>query len=102
MSTPRCRRCNALIRWARTSAGKLMPLDREPDDAGNVWLLAGRYTPRGAQLIAHVGPDPTPPLDLDPTAVGPYMPHFATCPIANDDPPLVSPATRAPLPEPWV
>lgn len=84
MKTPRCRSCDAPIRWARKGGGKWMPLDHDPNEVGNVWLLSGRFFPDGAQVIAHVGKDATPPLDLDPTAVGPYMPHFATCPRAGE------------------
>lgn len=67
MST--CRACPAEIRWARTTNGKTIPLDAEPDPAGNVRLVDD---------VAHViGPDPT--LDPDDDGVR-YMPHHATCP----------------------
>lgn len=61
-----CKRCGQSIRWLRTAAGKAMPVDAEPNDAGNVYLRDG---------LAHVlHKDETPPGD-----VALLMPHFATC-----------------------
>lgn len=37
-----CRSCGAAIIWGRTANGKIMPLDREPDqERGNIVLKAG-------------------------------------------------------------
>lgn len=63
---PRCRSCGAEIRWARTSAGKRMPLDAEPNPNGNVELTNG-------VAVVHAQP----PAFVDGEI---FMPHFATCP----------------------
>lgn len=63
-----CRSCGAAIRWARTRAGNLMPLDAHPDPNGNVEIVDG---------IVHVHPQP--PL----TGETLWMPHHATCPDAD-------------------
>lgn len=72
---PRCRSCRAPIRWAWTRNGKAMPVDAEPNPAGNV------------QLVGDVDHDPTavvykktPALTNRPL----YMPHHATCLDAQD------------------
>lgn len=61
-----CRRCNAKIRWLRTQNGKAMPVDADPNPAGNVILVDG---------YAHVlhKDEPVPP------DVARLYPHFATC-----------------------
>lgn len=38
LTTSRCRSCRRPIRWERTVAGKSIPLDTFPNDAGNVIL----------------------------------------------------------------
>lgn len=67
----RCRSCDAPIRWARTEAGKSMPLDPNPVPDGNVVLLDDDRV--------HV-------LHADESADGAptYVSHFATCPKAKD------------------
>ncbi len=40
-ATDRCRSCRAPIVWARTPAGRLMPLDPTPTDDGNVEIIGG-------------------------------------------------------------
>lgn len=80
----RCRACHGLLRWTKTRRGKLMPLDLDPNPQGNVWLIAGAFYPNGAQKLAHIGKDATPPLGLPPEAIGPFMPHHATCPNADE------------------
>lgn len=66
-----CRSCGAEITWARTPANKAMPLDAEPNPAGNVMLADG-----GAQVLG--------PLELsgltDAEREELRMPHHATCP----------------------
>jgi len=64
----RCRWCEAGIVWARTVAGRQMPLDPEPKPypEGNVEL-----TDDGA--VVHGQPS----LDMPDRL---YVPHFATCP----------------------
>jgi hypothetical protein len=37
-----CKSCKAPVRWAVTENGRLMPLDREPDDTGEWRLAASR------------------------------------------------------------
>ena len=64
-ATERCRSCRAPIVWARTTAGRLMPLDPTPTDAGNVEIINGHAVVHGQAPLAH--------RNL-------YMPHFATCP----------------------
>lgn len=61
-----CRSCHAPVRWVRTAKGQPMPLDREPNPAGNVTL-------QGAVATVHA-------KGAVPTDAGPvYMPHHATC-----------------------
>lgn len=70
-TTP-CRSCGAPIRWARTAAGKHIPLDATPTPDGNVLL-----TEDGVATVVgglHVWP----PDALRWTA------HFATCPNADE------------------
>lgn len=64
----RCRACNDEIRWVRTAANdKLIPLNLEPDPAGNVEVVDGK-------AVVHAdGQD-----DLFATGVR-FMPHHATC-----------------------
>jgi hypothetical protein len=67
MSVP-CRSCGAPITWAITDQGKRMPLDAEPNPAGNV-----RLTLTNAVV-----------LRKDEVYDGPrFMPHWATCPNAD-------------------
>lgn len=61
-----CRLCSAPLRWARTSNGKPMPLDPEPNDAGNVTL-----DERGTATVHGQG------AAVDGVR---YMAHFVTCP----------------------
>lgn len=71
MST--CRSCQAPIRWVRTATNnKLMPLNLEPDPAGNVTVtddIATIHAPGQHGL-----------LDNDER----WMPHHATCPDAAE------------------
>lgn len=71
----RCRSCQAEIVWARTSAGRPMPLDAEPNPAGTCTL---EHTAEGALLVRV---DPSPPLEVDTRPR--YTSHFATCPHAD-------------------
>lgn len=67
----RCRSCDAPVLWARTVTGKLIPLDTEPSDGGNLVLDDGR-----ALIYDHTTSNEmfAPPL---------YVSHFATCPQAD-------------------
>lgn len=74
----RCRSCNAPIRWARTPAGKAMPLDARPTLGGNV-LLREATPPADptAQVLAGVDL-----ADAHTRGRELYVPHFTTCPEA--------------------
>lgn len=65
-----CKGCAAPIWWARRLSGKAQPLNRAPDQAGNIVMengIAVQFQP----LIHSDGRDR-------------FMPHHATCPNAND------------------
>ena len=73
-----CRSCKAPIRWAVTENGRLMPLDREPDDAGE-WRLAAAAHAGDAPRVVHV------PDDARGVLTGSlYAAHWATCPYADE------------------
>jgi len=65
MST--CRSCGATIVWAITDSGKRMPVDAEPDPAGNLSIWES-----GEGWRVTVVPEEWDGLR--------YRPHFATCP----------------------
>lgn len=77
-----CSACRAPILWAITERGKAMPLDAEPDPAGNV-ILTGevRRTDHGSAPVAVVLGN-TSELFGDPDTTR-YMPHHASCPEAE-------------------
>lgn len=70
----RCRSCHASIIWAKTEGRKMMPVDAEPVEDGNIeltatgnpWPMASPYPPAGF-----------PRADLL------YVSHYATCPDAE-------------------
>ena len=69
MKLANCRSCHASIIWAKTHAGKAMPVDAEPVANGNIALGIG---------------DP-PLLSVNPPdfVKGPrYVSHFVTCKFA--------------------
>ena len=74
----KCGRCGAPIVWARTVAGengpggKAMPLDPDPNPAGNV---AVRHARRNELLARVLKADE----DHDPQVEVRAVPHFATC-----------------------
>lgn len=74
MTTPTpttCRSCGAPIYWALTGAGKRMPVDAEPSQAGTVEL---RLRSGAIVAIVHGSPD----------GAGAWRTsHFATCPNAD-------------------
>jgi len=72
MST--CRSCNAEIIWATTNKGKAMPIDAEPNPAGNVELIP---TPAGPRAIVH---GQSPLMAEHPV----HTTHFQTCPNADE------------------
>lgn len=65
-----CRSCDAEITWARTAAGKAMPLDRLPDPNGNVVLRDG--------VAIVLGPLERAIAEEEGETL--RMPHHATCP----------------------
>jgi hypothetical protein len=71
-TTSRCRDCNAEIIWAITTNDKLMPVDVEPTDNGNVELAGRGRTPRAT---IHAQPPIIP--------IGLRLSHFVTCPNAE-------------------
>ena len=63
--TATCRGCHESIRWARTEAGKAIPIDPDPVPDGNIVVTDGG--------IAHV-------LRATEMATSErYVSHFATC-----------------------
>lgn len=74
----RCARCKAPIIWARTMAsesgrgGKAMPLNAEPDPAGNVAVRLVTPTTRVCRVLGKGE-------GHDQRAEQLYMPHAATC-----------------------
>lgn len=79
MTPPRttCRSCGEPVFWARTSAGKSMPVDAEPVEGGNL-ALTTRYDAQGTRFVEYVDPAQA-TLDAEPR----YVSHFATCPDSD-------------------
>jgi len=69
-----CKACGAPIVWARTSAGKNMPVDAARSDDGNVLLFP---VDRSAQLAVVMTKEEAAAKSVDR-----YKSHFATCPSA--------------------
>lgn len=76
----KCRSCGRRITWARTAAGKAMPLDPEPDtEAGNVYL---RTTDASGKALGFAVADVLGGQALEASrSAGDelWVPHFATC-----------------------
>lgn len=77
----RCKSCGASIVWAKTRAGKSMPLDADPVAYGNVTIV---------DYLNPSAVEPTPvvvvgPLSLEDTPVSTwrYQSHFSSCPDAG-------------------
>lgn len=71
-----CRSCSAPIFFAITDKGRRMPLDSEPNSAGNVSL--GAYDSSGLRIATVLSN-----LDLEMARADGallYMPHHAVCP----------------------
>lgn len=68
----RCRGCSRTVRWSTTEAGKAMPLDPEPTDAGNVVARLGG----GPGWWSRIPSRDRPQTDAERR----FMPHVATCP----------------------
>lgn len=67
-----CKSCDAPIRWVKMPAsGKLMPLDDQPVEDGNIIVMAGDgYILTAEQAEMYRGPR--------------FKSHFATCPSATE------------------
>lgn len=72
METTTCRACGKRIFFAKTPAGKAIPLNAEPDPAGNVALRDGLAVVLGGEALAAA------------RATGEELrtSHFADCPAA--------------------
>lgn len=70
-----CKSCGASIIWARTPAGRTIPIDREPSDDGNVRLS---YEGHKANALVVGKSD-----DLFSIGEPRHQSHFATCPNAD-------------------
>jgi len=69
-----CRSCPARVRWVLTETGARMPLNWDPDPAGNVVRVTTDDGPR-ARVLG--------PAELAKLPAGRrFMPHWATCPGA--------------------
>ena len=69
MQTQKCKSCGALIFFARTGYGKLMPIEAQPCPEGNVVIE------EGMAMVIRDG------IDLFEDRPR-YKSHFATCPNA--------------------
>lgn len=70
--TARCSSCGASIVWAKTEAGRAMPLDAEPTDDGTIETI-GNTCRVLSPIEAAITRGETGRL---------YTSHFATCPHA--------------------
>ncbi len=68
-----CEHCFEPIIWPRTAAGKLMPLDADPDENGNVVRLG--------KVVGVLGKPQAAAARRGGTEL--WMPHVATCPHAD-------------------
>lgn len=71
MNRAKCRSCGAPIIWVETANAKLIPLDAEPVEDGNITL--------GISGLAYVGENAWPLF----TEGNRYKSHFETCPQAK-------------------
>ena len=75
----RCASCQAEIIWARTNAGKSMPLDLEPNESGTM-ILVLRHAEGGGVIVGcfyKKAGEPVKPGEKRRTS------HFSTCPNAQ-------------------
>jgi len=89
-----CRSCSSRILWAKTTSGKLIAVDAEPDSDWDQPILDpdGTLAPTGRQVPAKRGSVP----EVQVVAAGAnelalvgesrrrWRPHFATCPDASE------------------
>lgn len=69
-----CRSCKAPVIWARTPAGRNMPVDAEPSPKGNL-VLDTRSQPAHVHVLG--------PLDEPAEGLHRHESHFSTCPNAD-------------------
>ena len=73
-----CQRCPAFLRWVKSAAtGRLMPLDINAVDDGNVVVVNGRAHVYRTAAEARAAHPNNPKLQL-------FKSHFSTCPRAAD------------------
>lgn len=75
-----CRSCNARIQWAITERGRRMPVDVQPNDAGNI-LLQPRVD--NIPLAIYLTAEQVAAFDGTLQRHRLYQSHFATCPDAK-------------------
>lgn len=79
-----CASCGAQIIWCETKNGKPIPVDAEPDEAGNLLLTPRPNRPTLAEVKHHVPAQASLPI-YDSDSLRPrYTSHFTTCPNANE------------------
>lgn len=71
-----CRSCAAPIRWAKTLNGKAIPLNAEPDPAGNI-ALKDTGDPNAPLARVLAGADL---FDARTAGTELWLSHYATCP----------------------
>ena len=81
MKVTNCRSCGDPIFWAKTAAGKLIPMDVEATEDGNMVLLEEALAPEPL-IIPQDEPPPVVHMN-SPKAKGKqlrrFVSHFATC-----------------------
>lgn len=86
----RCRSCGSSIVWTKTTGGKLLPVDGDPEADWDTPVLdpAGTVRPTGSSVMGKNGSLPLVEVvaagqaSLDPTDRR-WRPHWATCPDAD-------------------
>lgn len=71
----KCRKCPAEIRFCKTASGRWTPIDSEPNPDGN--LVMDGVDDEGITVVKVVN------LFTPANSIR-YMPHFATCPAAEE------------------
>lgn len=77
-----CRACKREVIWGVTAAGKAMPLDKEPNPSGNVWMSGGTAVTTKGLRGPRVEVCGDPGLFADDKTR--YMPHFQSCPNVDE------------------
>lgn len=79
IKTQKCRSCNADIFWCLSSLGKNIPIDAEPVDNGNLYIVKNGFR----YLAISVNANTTIAEVCRKENREKYISHFATCPHAN-------------------